>query len=137
MAGGGAAAQTDVVTLVWSSKNSREETTESPIVWGKEGLEDLGDWQDHHDLLVHLVHQDEFLANLLQDVGQHKISASAPFLLAVQVCAVGHHTMVDFPTVQACPGVVGPVLGVVGEVVGDGDHDGGLWAGNRPVHWVT
>ena len=56
MAGGGAAAQTDVVALVWSFKCSSEETTASPVVWGQDGLEDLVHWPDHHDLVVHLVH---------------------------------------------------------------------------------
>ena len=50
---------------------------------------------------------------------------------------MGHRTMVHIPTVQAVPGEVGPVLGVVGEVGGDGDDDGGFWAGLGPVYWVT
>ena len=43
----------------------------------------------------------------------------------------------NIPTVQAVPGEVGPVLRVVGEVGGDGDDDGGFWAGLGPVYWVT
>lgn len=87
------------------------------------------DWPDHHDILLDLVHQDQLLANLLQEVGHHKVTACTDLILAVHVGAVGLHAMVDFPTVQAGPGIVGPVLRVVGEVAGDGGCDAALWAG--------
>ena len=96
---------------------------------GKESLQDHVHWQDHHDILVHLVHQDDLLANLLQDVAQHEISACASFILAVLVRAVGLHAVVYLPTVQAGPGIVGQVIRVVGEVGGDGGDDAALWAG--------
>ena len=96
---------------------------------GEQCLEYLGDWPDHHDILLHLVHQDHLLADLLHEVGQHKITACAGFALALLVCAVGLHAVVDSPAVQAGPGVVNPVLRVAGEEVGDGGCDAALWAG--------
>ena len=104
------------------------------------GQNHLEDPLHRHDLPhvdVHLLHQEDLLAYLPQNVGQHVVTASPCLATAVRVTAVRVQSVVDLATIQTGPGDVGPVLGVGGEEAGDGSDNVGVGAGVCPVCWVA
>ena len=104
---------------------------------GQDNLEDPLHRPDLPHVDLHLLHQEDLLAYLSQDIGEHVVTASPCLALAVWVTALRVQSVVNLATVQAGPGNVGPVLSVGGEEAGDGSDDAGVCAGVRPVCWVA
>ena len=130
-------AHTGIFVLVRSSKSSSQQTTILPVVGRQDNLDGLLNGPNLGDRLLGLPHVGDLLVYLGEDIGQDKLSTGACLLLAHLVCAVLVGAMVHHATVEACPGQVGPELGVFLEVGGDGNGDGRLLAVVCPGHGVS
>ena len=100
-------------------------------------MEGLLNRQDLHGGFIGFLYVGDLLANLGQDVGQHKVPAGTCLLCADLVGAALVHTVVDHATVKAGPGQVGPKPGMSRKVGGDGGGDALLLAVVVPGHGLS